>query len=82
MDRLNHQVSQVLPRRDLDLELVLPVLELLGGELFVGRNTGLALRLPGAGGHADPFQFPLQCLLPRRGRLFFLGQPLLLLLEP
>ena len=54
VDRLDHPLAQPLARRDLDFQLLRPVLELLGRHLFVGRHAGLALGLPGLGRRCEP----------------------------
>ncbi len=50
--------------------------------MFVSLEPGFALRLPGLGSHADPFQLAVERFLPGRRRAFFFRQPVPLLLEP
>ena len=79
---LDHQVAQVLARRNLDFEFVQLFFEVLGRHLLVSLDTGLALGLPSARGHADPLQLALQRFLPREAGFLLLRQTLLLLLQP
>ena len=62
--------------------LALVVLAVLGQQLFVGVDAGLALGHAGARAHADPLELALEGALAA-GVLFLLqGQALLLLLQP
>ena len=76
------QFWNIVSQAHLDFKFVGPLLEPLGGHLFVGRNAGLTLGLPRAGGHPNPFQLAGQRFLPGRGRPLFLREPIALLFQP
>ena len=84
MIHLDDLIAQAIARRDVDLQTIACALGglLLGEELVVRGQAGLALGLAGLGRHAHPLQLSLQGALAGGGVLFLLGQPGLLLFEP
>ena len=82
--RFDDQVAQAGPGRDGDLARSLALLLglLLGEQLLVVGEAGLALGLAGARGHAHPLELALQRALARRLFLLLLRQAVLLLVEP
>ena len=79
---LDHDVAQPRPGRDVDLDPVELLAGVLGEQLLVGVEAGLALGLAGPRRHPDPVELALQRPLALALGLLFLGQPGLLLLEP
>ena len=81
---LDHQVAEAGAGGDVDLVRIAPlvVLAVLGEQLLVGGQAGLALGLAGARAHPHPLELALQGALARRLGLLLEGQPLLLLLQP
>ena len=82
VDRFDDHVAQPRAGRDLDFQLVRPVLELLGGHRFVGLDAGLALGLPGRGAMRTHSSSRAKRALPGGGLLLFDFEPLLLLFQP
>src|SRR5260370_2228815 len=82
MGGLEGHVGETRPRRDVDFGRF----DLLGRfftqHVLISIETRLALRLPCARRHADPFELALERALAFRLGLFFESQTLLLLLEP
>src|SRR5439155_8881172 len=74
---LDHEVPQPGAGRDRDLGRPFALLGrlLLGEQVLVMREAGLALGLPGARRHADPFQLALQRAAARARFLFLLAEP-------
>src|SRR4029079_1399833 len=81
---LDHRVAEAPADRDRDLQAVRAALGRLRLllQLVVGRQAGLALRLPGLWCHPYPFALALQRALAGFVALPLAGQPVLLLLEP
>jgi hypothetical protein len=80
--RLHHHPSQARTGRDVDLLGLDALGGVLGQQLLVGADAGLALGMAGARGHAHPFQLALQRALPRALLLLLLGEAVSLLVEP
>ena len=80
--RFDDDVAETRTGRDVDLGDLDLLRRVLAQQLFVGVEARLALRLPGARRHANPFELALERPLPLGLGLLLLRQPLLLLLEP
>jgi hypothetical protein len=80
--RLDDDVAQPRPRRDMDLDRVELDGGVLGQQLLVCGDAGAALGVPGAGCHAHPLELALEGAAAGRLLLLLDGQPGLLLLEP
>ena len=79
---LDHDLAQPRSRRNVDLQLLGPLLGLLGQHLLVGADARLGLRVPALGRHPDPLELACQRLLAFALGLLLQLQPLALLLEP
>jgi hypothetical protein len=75
-------VAQARARRNTDLTDVRGALGRLRGQLFVGREACLALRLARAGRRTHPLELLLELSLARGLLLLFVLEPGLLLLQP
>src|SRR5262249_50104460 len=78
--RLDDDVAQTRPGRDVDLDLFDLLRGLFLQQVFVMVQARLPLGLPRARGHADPFELALEGLLAPRLGLLFLRETVLLLL--
>ena len=79
---LDDQVAQVRAGRDLEDDRLVAPLGGLAGQLLVTGDPGAVLGHAGPGGHPDPLQLSGEGLPAVALLLLFLGQAILLLLEP
>ena len=79
---LDDHVAEPRARRDVDLGGVHLVGRVLGEQLLVRGEAGLALGLARPRRHADPLELALEGALPLGLGLLLLHEPVLLLLEP
>ena len=67
---------------NVNLEILLLLFRVGGGQFLVGPEPGFLLRLAGLGSHSDPLQLVLQGLASTALLLFLKGKPLGLLVQP
>ena len=82
ISRLDDHVAEARPRSDVDLGRLDLLRGVLAQEILVRVQPRLALRLPRARRHANPFKLPLERPLPARLGFLLLRQTVLLLLQP
>ncbi len=82
MPRLDDDVAEAGARRDVDFGRLDLLRGVLAQQFLVRVQPRLALRLPGARRHPNPFELALERALPFRLGLLLLLEPFLLLLEP